>query len=345
MLGYSDSNKDGGFICSTWELEQAQRKITQSLKLLGFVPAFFHGRGGSVSRGGAPTGRAIAAQPAGTLGGAMRTTEQGEVVSAKYANRGTALNELEQLASSALLQTALSVKAPPTNPEYDNALQALSGMSQAAYCELLNAEGFVQYFKETSPVEELAMLKIGSRPARRFGASSLADLRAIPWVFAWSQNRHLLTGWYGFGTACQSFARVRGKDGQKMLKDMFSTNLLFQLMVDEVEKTLFQADMEIAAQYASLSTDAACSKEVFGKISAEYHASCAAIKAITGQPVLAQRFPKLTKRFESNRAYLDIIHNIQIKQLRALRNKSQDQDTGPLLQSMSCISAGLGWTG
>lgn len=130
-----------------------------------------------------------------------------------------------------------------------------------------------------------------------------------------------------------------------MLKDMFSTNLLFQLMVDEVEKTLFQADMEIAAQYASLSTDAACSKEVFGKISAEYHASCAAIKAITGQPVLAQRFPKLTKRFESNRAYLDIIHNIQIKQLRALRNKSQDQDTGPLLQSMSCISAGLGWTG
>jgi phosphoenolpyruvate carboxylase len=345
MLGYSDSNKDGGFICSTWELEQAQRKITQSLKLLGFVPAFFHGRGGSVSRGGAPTGRAIAAQPAGTLGGAMRTTEQGEVVSTKYANRGTALNELEQLASSALLQTALSPKASQINPEYDNALQALSGMSQAAYCELLNTAGFVQYFQEASPVEELAMLKIGSRPARRFGASSLADLRAIPWVFAWSQNRHLLTGWYGFGTACQSFARVRGKVGQKMLKDMFQTNLLFQLMVDEVEKTLFQADMDIASQYASLSTDAARSKEVFGKISAEYHASCAAIRAITGQPVLAQRFQKLTKRFERNRAYLGIIHDIQIKQLRALRSKSQHQYTGPLLQSMNCISAGLGWTG
>lgn len=345
MLGYSDSNKDGGFICSTWELEQAQRKITHSLKLLGFVPAFFHGRGGSVSRGGAPTGRAIAAQPTGTLGGALRTTEQGEVVSTKYANRGTALNELEQLASSALLQTALSPKASPTNPEHDNALQALSGMSQAAYCELLNAEGFVQYFQEASPVEELAMLKIGSRPARRFGASSLADLRAIPWVFAWSQNRHLLTGWYGFGTACQSFARVRGKVGQKMLKDMFATNLLFQLMVDEVEKTLFQADMDIAAQYASLSTDTARSKEIFAKINAEYRASCEAIRAITQQPVLAQRFPKLTKRFESKRAYLDIIHDIQIKQLRALRIKRQHQDTGPLLQSMNCISAGLGWTG
>ena len=130
-----------------------------------------------------------------------------------------------------------------------------------------------------------------------------------------------------------------------MLGNMFATNLLFQLMVDEVEKTLFQADMDIAAQYASLSTDTARCKDIFGKISAEYHASCEAIRAITGQPVLAQRFPKLTKRFESNRAYLDIIHDIQIKQLRALRSKPQLQDTGPLLQSMNCISAGLGWTG
>ena len=345
MLGYSDSNKDGGFICSTWELDQAQRKITQSLKSLGFVPAFFHGRGGSVSRGGAPTGRAIAAQPAGTLGGAMRTTEQGEVVSSKYANRGTALHELEQLASAALLHTALSPGAPPTNPEYDNALLALSGMSQAAYCELLNMPGFVQYFQEASPVEELAMLKIGSRPARRFGASSLADLRAIPWVFAWSQNRHLLTGWYGFGTACQSFAKVRGEVGLKMLRDMFRTSQLFQLMVDEVEKTLFQADMRIAAEYAGLSTDAAGSGEIFRKINAEYNASCEAIRSITEQPDLARRFPKLTKRFENHRGHLDIIHGIQINQLRALRGNAQNQDTGPLLQSMNCISVGLGWTG
>ena len=346
MLGYSDSNKDGGFICSTWELEQAQRKITQSLKAHGFVPAYFHGRGGSVSRGGAPTGRAIAAQPAGTLGGAMRTTEQGEVVSAKYANRGTALNELEQLASSALLHTALSPNALlPTNPEYENALQALSGMSQAAYCDLLNSTGFVQYFQEASPVEELALLKIGSRPARRFGASSLADLRAIPWVFAWSQNRHLLTGWYGFGTAFSSFTRVRGASGQKLLRDMFETSPLFQLMVDEVEKTLFQADMDIAAEYAGLSSDPARSEDIFGKIHAEYKTSCAAIRAITRQSILAHRFPKLTKRFEGNRAHLDAIHSIQIKQLRALRSSPDHPETGPLLQSMNCISAGLGWTG
>ncbi|WP_187428004.1 Phosphoenolpyruvate carboxylase [Roseobacter fucihabitans] len=345
MLGYSDSNKDGGFICSTWELEQAQRKITQALDAVGFVPAFFHGRGGSVSRGGAPTGRAIAAQPAGTLNGAMRTTEQGEVVSTKYANRGTALKELEQLASSALLHTALSSKSAPKNPEFDDALQALSGMSQAAYSALLNRPGFVQYFQEASPVEELAMLKIGSRPARRFGASSLADLRAIPWVFAWSQNRHLLTGWYGFGTACKSFAKVRDDAGWRMLRSMFATSPLFQLMVDEVEKTLFQADMKIAAQYAELSTDVENGAAIFDLVQAEYAASVEAICAITGQSDLALRFPKLTNRFERNRAHLGTIHTIQINQLRSLRNSSELTNTGPLLQSMNCISAGLGWTG
>ncbi|WP_138933522.1 phosphoenolpyruvate carboxylase [Roseovarius arcticus] len=345
MLGYSDSNKDGGFICSTWELDQAQRKITQRLKSHGFIPAFFHGRGGSVSRGGAPTGRAIAAQPARTINGAMRTTEQGEVVSSKYANRGTALFELEQLASSVLKQTALSKNAPPNNPEHDNALEALSGMSQVAYCDLLNTPGFVQYFQEASPVEELAMLKIGSRPARRFGASSLADLRAIPWVFAWSQNRHLLTGWYGFGTAYQSFIKVRGENGRQVLFEMFANSALFQLIVDEVEKTLFQADMGIAVRYAQLVTDGEIRRDVFSKVEAEYLRSCAAIKAITGDAILARRFPLLTDRFERNRAHLDIIHDIQIKQLHGLRTQQGTQTTGPLLQSMNCISAGLGWTG
>ncbi len=224
-------------------------------------------------------------------------------------------------------------------------MQALSGMSQAAYSALLNSPGFVQYFQEASPVEELAMLKIGSRPARRFGASSLADLRAIPWVFAWSQNRHLLTGWYGFGTACRSFSKVRGDQGWDILREMFAASPLFQLMVDEVEKTLFQSDMDIAAKYAELSTDATNGVVIFAKVRAEYDISVEAIRTITGQPVLATRFPKLANRFEGNRAFLDSIHTVQINQLRALRSNPNHADTGPLLQSMNCISAGLGWTG
>ena len=216
MLGYSDSNKDGGFLCSTWELEKAQRGILRTLANYGLMPAYFHGRGGSVSRGGAPTERAIAAQPPGTVAGQMRITEQGEVVSAKYANRGSALNSLEVLASSVLLHSAGGRKAA-VMPEFDDALEGLAGMSQTAYSTLLHRPGFVEYFQQASPVEELAMLKIGSRPARRFGAKSLADLRAIPWVFAWSQNRHLITGWYGFGTAIGSFRKIRGRDGDDLL--------------------------------------------------------------------------------------------------------------------------------
>ncbi|MFZ1725206.1 MAG: phosphoenolpyruvate carboxylase [Albidovulum sp.] len=345
MLGYSDSNKDGGFICSMWELDKAQRKITKALNGLGFQPAFFHGRGGSASRGGAPTGRAIAAQPAGTIGGAIRTTEQGEVVSSKFANRGTALYELELLASSVLRHTALSALEDAPTPEHDDALEALSGMSQAAYSDLLHSPGFLHYFQQSSPVEELAMLKIGSRPARRFGAGGLADLRAIPWVFAWSQNRHLLTGWYGFGTACRDFERVRGNDGTWMLAQMYQKSKLFRLMVDEVEKALFQADMDVAATYATLVSDLPQRTAIFAKITAEYGRSRLAIRSITQQPSLAARFPMLAERFDRIRPHLNTIHGLQIGLLRDLRSQQKSRSAVPLLQSMNCIAAGLGWTG
>ncbi|EFO29890.1 phosphoenolpyruvate carboxylase [Roseibium sp. TrichSKD4] len=345
MLGYSDSNKDGGFLCSTWELVQAQRKITQALASRGFVPAFFHGRGGSVSRGGAPTGRAIAAQPKGTINGVMRTTEQGEVVSAKFANRGTAHREMEQLVSSVLLHSALASHRTQPEPEFEDALQALSGMSQAAYCNLLSHDGFVRYFQETSPVEELAMLKIGSRPAKRFGAGSLDDLRAIPWVFAWSQNHHLLSGWYGFGTAYRDFVKVRGETGKALLRTMRSENRVFQLIVDEVEKTLFQADMKIASDYAALSTDLVNGPAIFDLIRREYDRSRSAILEITGQTKLATRFVRLTGRVESKRAQLALIHKLQIAELQKHRSNQAETESTALLQSMNCISSGLGWTG
>ncbi|UWQ45300.1 phosphoenolpyruvate carboxylase [Leisingera aquaemixtae] len=344
MLGYSDSNKDGGFLCSTWELEKAQRLITRTLAAHRMKPVFFHGRGGSVSRGGAPAERAIAAQPAGTIAGRMRITEQGEVVSSKYANRGTALHQLELMASS-VLRHSLQDGTPPVNPDFDDAFEALAGMSQAAYSNLLNAPGFLDYFQQASPVEELAMLKIGSRPARRFGAGSLEDLRAIPWVFAWSQNRHMITGWYGFGSAVASFRKFRGARGEAVLQDMFANSPLFRLVVDEVEKTLLQSDMEIAAGYATLVQDAEIRDRIFGSIRKEYQLACDAILFLTGDSRLALRFPRLRARFGRVENMLREIHKTQVRLLQENRAEKPSTVPVPLMQSMNCVAAGLGWTG
>ncbi|WP_411351608.1 phosphoenolpyruvate carboxylase [Leisingera aquaemixtae] len=344
MLGYSDSNKDGGFLCSTWELEKAQRLITRTLAAHRMKPVFFHGRGGSVSRGGAPAERAIAAQPAGTIAGRMRITEQGEVVSSKYANRGTALHQLELMASS-VLRHSLQDGTPPVNPDFDDAFEALAGMSQAAYSNLLNAPGFLDYFQQASPVEELAMLKIGSRPARRFGAGSLEDLRAIPWVFAWSQNRHMITGWYGFGSAVASFRKFRGARGDAVLQDMFANSPLFRLVVDEVEKTLLQSDMDIAAGYATLVQDAEIRDRIFGSIRKEYQLACDAILFLTGDSRLALRFPRLRARFGRVENMLREIHKTQVRLLQENRAEKPSTVPVPLMQSMNCVAAGLGWTG
>src|SRR6185295_3500553 len=248
MIGYSDSNKDGGFLTSNWELSKAQIKLTRLGQEAGIPIAFFHGRGGSVSRGGAPTGRAIAAQPAGSIRGRFRVTEQGEVVSYKYANKGTALYQMELLAASVFEHALKSEREEELRPkrEFEDALEALSGASRAAYSGLVCHPDLVTYFQAASPLDEIAMLNIGSRPARRFGAKSLSDLRAIPWVFAWAQNRHVITGWYGVGTAIVSLLEVRGDEGLALLRRMFNESRLFRLIIDEVEKTLLLVDLDIA---------------------------------------------------------------------------------------------------
>lgn len=345
MLGYSDSGKDGGYFCSAWELERAQRRIVAALDTLGLEATFFHGRGGSVSRGGAPTGRAIAAQPCGTIAGQLRITEQGEVVSTKYANRGTAAAHLELLLSSTLRQTAVP-KATPYRPEFDDALNALSELSQTAYVSLLQMPGFLDYFQQASPVEELARLKIGSRPTRRFGAASLDDLRAIPWVFAWSQNRQLITGWYGFGAAMTSLRKIRGARGDDVLQDMFKHSSLFRLAVDEIEKSLYQADMEIATQYSTLVQNEETRQRVSQAIKSEYDSACNAVQFLTGGQAIGHRFPRLCERFGRKQADLTRIHSLQVELLRQARSEPQTGSVPvPLLQTMNAISAGLGWTG
>ncbi len=352
MLGYSDSNKDGGFLCSNWELIKAQKKLVATAARLGVGVRFFHGRGGSVSRGGAPTGRAIAAQPEGSINGMMRLTDQGEVVSSKYANRGTALHEMELLSASVLAQTLQPPRPFPSGAvaEFEEALEALSGLSQVAYANLIALPGFFDYFRAASPVEELSLLKIGSRPAKRFGQAGLADLRAIPWVFAWSQNRHLITGWFGVGRALDAFVAVRGQGGERLLGRMFERSAVFRLIVDEVEKTLYQTDMDIASAYARLAPHRDRADAILDTVRREHDRVRAGVARFTGSDGPAERFPMFRNRMDRASGLIARTNRWQVDLLRDLRAMPADHPERegiivPLVMSMNCIAGGLGWTG
>ncbi len=348
MLGYSDSNKDGGFFCASFELFEAQRRLIRIGRDAGVSISFFHGRGGSVSRGGAPTGRAIAAQPAGTIAGHMRVTEQGEVVSSKFANRGTAQHNLEILAASVFVHTLKSIDEPElkVNSEHQNAVEWIAKASFRHYRKLAEDKALLDYFHQASPVEELANLKLGSRPARRFGAKGIGDLRAIPWVFAWSQNRHLLTGWYGLGYAFDDFLVPRGAEGMALLRDMYNRSRGFRLAVDEVEKSLYLADMSVAEQYAELVTDRTSAERIYALIRHEHQRTSRTILELTGESRLCERFEGLQRRFERVRPMVDQANRWQVQLLKQTRKGQADEKLMmPLLMTMNCVAAGLGWTG
>jgi phosphoenolpyruvate carboxylase len=351
MIGYSDSNKDGGFLSSNWELYKAQSKLTSVGAEQGVAIAFFHGRGGSVSRGGAPTAHAIAAQPAGSIRGRFRVTEQGEVVSFRYANRGTAAYQMELLASSVFVHALKSEREDALIPraEFDDALEAISGASLAAYTKFVSDPDLVAYFQAASPLEEISLLNIGSRPARRFGARSLADLRAIPWVFAWAQNRHAITGWYGVGSGLASFIDVRGERGLQFLTRMFRDSRLFRLILDEVEKTLALVDLSIARQYASLVADESVRVKVFEAIEKEYELTVETILRVTGGAQIAERFKDYHSRLADRLPTINEVNREQVDLLRRFRatedEAAKEVVKAPLLLSISCIAAGLGATG
>jgi len=351
MIGYSDSNKDGGFVTSNWELAKAQSKLTRLGAESGIAIAFFHGRGGSVSRGGAPTGRAIAAQPAGSIRGRFRVTEQGEVVSFKYANRGTAAYQIELLASSVFEHALKSEREEELIPkaEFDDAIEAISGAAHAVYHRLASDPDLVTYFQAASPLAEISLLNIGSRPASRFGGQSLADLRAIPWVFAWAQNRHTITGWYGVGSGLASFLEVRGERGRELLGRMFVESRLFRLIIDEVEKTLALVDLSIASQYAGLVADKALRGAIFSMIESEYMLTRDSILRITGGDDIAQRFREYRERLNSRLPIINQVNREQVELLRRFRTAQNEQAReelkSALLLSINCIAAGLGITG
>jgi phosphoenolpyruvate carboxylase len=351
MIGYSDSNKDGGFVASNWELAKAQMQLTRVGEEAGVPIAFFHGRGGSVSRGGAPTGRAIAAQPAGSIRGRFRVTEQGEVVSYKYANKGTALYQMELLAASVFEHALKSEREEALKPkrEFDDAMEALAGASRAAFSVFMDHPDLVAYFQAASPLEEISLLNIGSRPARRFGARSLKDLRAIPFVFAWAQNRHIVTGWYGVGSALANFIEVRGEEGLSLLRRMFEDSRLFRLIIDEVEKTLLFVDLDIARDYASLVEDASVRDAILPMIEQELRLTRDMVLKVSGGAEIAERFADYRARLAARLPAVNEVNRMQVELLRRFRG-APDEPTreafkSALLLSINTVAAGLGATG
>jgi len=348
MLGYSDSNKDGGYLRANWVLAKAQARLLRVGEARGIPIVFFHGRGGSVSRGGAPTGRALAAQPPGSIDARIRVTEQGEVVSSKYANRGTALYHMELLAAGAL-EHGLKSRTEPAlapNPELDEAMEALSGAAFAAYRRFATHPGLVDYYRAASPLEELVRLKLGSRPARRAGAATLEGLRAIPWVFAWSQNRHLVPGWYGVGQGLEAFLDVRGEAGRVLLARLYGESRLFRLIVDEVEKTLALVDLEVAAHYAELCADEGLRRTFLGLVETEYARARALLIELTGESELLERFPRYRARLARRLPALRRVGHEQVELVRRFRTRGRRmEELVPLLLSINTVAAGLGWTG
>ncbi len=351
MIGYSDSNKDGGYVASNWELAKAQVQLTKVGADAGIAIAFFHGRGGSVSRGGAPTGRAIAAQPAGSIRHRFRVTEQGEVVSFKYANKGTALYQMELLAASVFEHALKSEREDALKPkrEFDEVMEALAQVSRAAYTTLISHPDLVEYFQSASPIEEISLLNIGSRPTRRFGAKTLSELRAIPWVFAWGQNRHIITGWYGVGSALASLLDVRGQQGEASLPQLFRDSRIFRLIIDEVEKTLLLVDLDIARDYASLVEDERVRETIFCMIEKEYELTRDMVLKISGGSELAERFPEYRRSLKSRLPAVNEVSRIQIELLRRFRGTQDETEReaykSALLLSINTVAAGLGATG
>ena len=300
-----------------------------------------------MSRGGTPAGRSIAAAPAGSIKRRFRVTEQGEVVSLKYANRGTAAYQVELLAASVVqhvLKSEHELALVPV-PEFDEAMEALSAVSWTQYRKLMERPDMLAYLQGSSPLDELSLLNIGSRPAHRAQARILADLRAIPWVFAWTQNRHLLPGWFGVGTALKTFIDIRKDRGIKLLRRMFLDARLFRLILDDIERTLLQVDLAIAREYAALVEDAASREEILAHIEREYALTCEMVLLVSEGGEIGERFPQFKRRLGRRLQTINQVNREQVGLLRALRAGGGPDIRTALLMSINCAAAGLGATG
>jgi phosphoenolpyruvate carboxylase len=326
MLGYSDSNKDGGYLAANWALYRAELDLVESARKTGIRLRLFHGRGGTVGRGGGPSYDAILAQPPGAVKGSLRITEQGEVIAAKYAEPRIAHRNLETLLAATLESTLLDTEGlgDAAEPAYE-VLDDLAARAQRAYAELVHeTPGFVEYFKASTPVSEIGSLNIGSRPTSRKPTTSISDLRAIPWVLAWSQSRVMLPGWYGTGTAFADWI-AEGDGRLEVLQDLYRRWPFFRTVLSNMAQVLAKSDMGLAARYAELVEDEALRRRVFDKIVAEHDRTIAMHRLITGQDDLLADNPALARSVFNRFPYLEPLNHLQVELLRRFRSGDEEE--------------------
>jgi len=347
MLGYSDSNKDGGMLTSTWELYKAHRELHQAAKECGVKLRLFHGRGGTVGRGGGPTHAAILAQPPGSFSGHIRITEQGEVLNWKYADPVLAEWNLELMIAASLETVTLHGQQQSQHPATWE--EAIEEMSQEAYRlyrkEIADNPDVLEYFEQATPVNELDTARIGSRPSRRTKGRRLEDLRAIPWVFGWMQSRHAVPAWFGVGHALQQFAKS-GPGHEQLLRQISRGFPMFSELLRNVELGMAKADLGIARDYSGLVKDAALRQRVFSMLEDEFLRSRRMILRITGQRESLGRNRVLARSIRLRNPYVDPMSLIQVE---LLRRKQQGQQSAeleyPLGATINGIAAGLHNTG
>jgi len=343
MLGYSDSNKDGGYLAANWALYRAERDLVAAFGEAGITLALFHGRGGTVGRGGGPSYDAILAQPKGSASAGLRLTEQGEIIASKYSDPELGRRNLETLVAAALEAALSDVEQLGDRAEsYHRALDELSAHALAAYRDLVyGTPGFVAYFRASTPIAEIAELNIGSRPASRTASTRIEDLRAIPWVFSWSQCRLMLPGWYGVGSAIEAWRRGRD-DAMPLLREMHARWPFFASVLSNMGMVLAKSDLAVAWRYANLVPDAALREAVFGRIAAEHARTLAALAEITGDEHPLADNPTLARSLRNRVPYLDPLNHLQIELLTRYRAGQTDERTRRAIHlTINGLAAGL----
>lgn len=346
MIGYSDSTKDGGYVAASWGLYQAQNELHSIAAERGVDITFFHGRGGSLGRGGGPAARGILSLPPRSLDGTLRLTEQGEVLAERYDDPQIAFRHLEQVFWAVLTGHCIQRMVP--HQSWLAIMSELSRISREVYRRLVETPGFMRYFELASPIEEIENLPIASRPSRRRGERSLVDLRAIPWVFAWTQNRCLIPAWYGMGEAMR-VARQSPQDWS-LLKNMYSEWAFFQAMIDNASLALAKADMYVAERYAELQDDPAGREPIWSMIRSEYDLARMGILELTDRDDLLANIPWFSRSIDARNPYVDPLNLIQIEFLRRSREmiaqNVQDATTRDLLRlTVQGVAAGMRTTG